>query len=93
MQSAQEPSHAQRNGDGRIWLILNGIFKRPFEAARGLTSSLRGRIVDILRCVNRIASNARRIFLSFSKGSAEIWIGCAGFRHGNSPSRAGALFR
>jgi hypothetical protein len=35
-----------------------------------------------LRCFNRIVRNACGIFLRFSKGSAEVWIGGSRFRHG-----------
>jgi hypothetical protein len=91
MHAAQKPPYAERDDYGCIGLGLNGVLQRPFKAAGGFAGCLRGGIVNVLRCVNCIAGNAYRIFLSFSEGSTEIWIGCAAFRHDNSPSRAGAL--
>jgi hypothetical protein len=67
-------------------LGLDGILQRPFKAPSGFASRLRGGIVNVLRCANCIAGNTYRIFLSFSKGSTEIWIGGAAFRHDDSPS-------
>ena len=86
MHSAQKLSYAERNDDGRVGLGLNGVFQGPFEASSGFAGRLRGGIVNVLRCVYRIAREAGCIFLCLSKGSTEICIGGARFRHGNSPS-------
>jgi hypothetical protein len=72
-------------------LGLNGIFQSPFEAASDFAGRRRRRIVNVLGCVNGIASNTYRIFLGLSNGSTEIWIGGAAFRHDDSPLRVGAL--
>ena len=66
MHSTQQPSYAERNDDGRIGLCLNGIFHRSFKAASGFAGCLRSGIVNVLRCVNCIAGDARRIFLRLS---------------------------
>jgi hypothetical protein len=81
MHTAQQPSYAERYSDGRIRLVLDGILQRSFKAAGGFAGGLRSGIVNVLRCISRIAGDACRIFLRFSNCSTEIWIGCAAFRH------------
>ena len=83
MHATEQPSYSERNSDGRIGLGLNGIFQRPFKTASGFAGRFEAEFVNVLRCVNCIAGDACRIFLRFSKGSTEIWIGGAAFRHDN----------
>jgi hypothetical protein len=85
MHSAQKPAYAEGNGHSRIRLVLNGIFQRTFKAASGIARRLRCRIVNVLRCVNCIASNACGVFLCFSNGSTEVWTRSSRFRHGSTP--------
>ena len=89
MHATEQPSYSERNGDGRIGLGLNGIFQRPFKTARGFAGRFRGRLVNVLRCVSCIAGDASRIFLRFSKGSTEIWIGRSSFPHGDLRTTSG----
>jgi hypothetical protein len=92
MHSAQQPSYAKRNDHGRVGLGLDGTLQCPLKTASGFAGRLRGGIVNVLRCVHGIAGDACRIFLRFSKGSTEIWVGGSSFRHGIS-TEGGCFYR
>ena len=39
MHTAQQPSYAERDSDGRIGLVLDGVLQRPFKAAGGFAAA------------------------------------------------------